>query len=107
MNENQVGIDESTCSVVFVANSFAAGGMALLSIDQLSQISMERATTSREAVSLMGSLAEQFGFYGESDLYKGGAESLMVTDPPPGRMIFHVLLSSLHRVYGRIGQSRS
>lgn len=90
MNENQVGIAESTCSGVFSTTSISAGGKALLSVDQLSQIAMERATTAREACQLMGDLAEKYGFYGESDSFEGGSESLMVTDPNEG-WVFHVM----------------
>lgn len=90
MNEYQVGIAESTCSGVFVADPIDVGGMALLSIDQLSQIAMERAKTARDAVKIMGNLAEQYGFYGESDSFEGGSESLMVTDPNEG-WVFHIL----------------
>lgn len=42
-----------------------------LSIDQLSQIAMERSTSARDAVSLMGSLAEKYGFYGASFSFEG------------------------------------
>lgn len=90
INEKQVGIAESTCSSVFVASAVDAGGKALLSIDQLSQIAMERASSAREAVQLMGSLAEKYGFYGESRSFEGGAESLMVTDPNEA-WVFHIL----------------
>ena len=89
MNEHQVGIGESTCSSIFVAKSIAAGGKALLSVDQLSQIALERATSSREAVQLMGSLAEKYGFYGQGS-FEGGGESLMVIDKEEG-FVFHVL----------------
>lgn len=71
LNEHQVGIAESTCSGIYAAKSIAYGGKALLSVDQLSQIAMERATTAKEAVQLMGALAEQYGFYGESDSFEG------------------------------------
>lgn len=90
MNEKQVGLGESTCSGVFAALSIADGGKALLSIDQLSQIAMERASTAREAITIMGSLAEQYGFYGESASFEGGSESLMVIDPSEG-WVFHIL----------------
>ncbi len=90
MNEHQVGIAESTCSAVFSAKPIHLGGKALLSINALSQIAMERATTSREAVSIMGALAEEYGFYGASDSFEGGAESLMVTDPNEA-WSFHIL----------------
>ncbi|KAJ1441029.1 peptidase family C69-domain-containing protein [Ochromonadaceae sp. CCMP2298] len=90
MNEKQVGISESTCSGVFAAKSITNGGKALLSVDQLSQIAMERAATAQEAIKIMGSLAEEFGFYGESSSFEGGSESLIVTDPNEA-WVFHVL----------------
>jgi dipeptidase len=90
MNEHQVGIAESTCSGVFAALAKDHGGKALLSIDQLSQIAMERATTSRDAVLLIGELAERYGFYGESASFEGGSESLIITDPTEA-WVFHIL----------------
>jgi len=89
LNEHQVGIGESTCSGVFGTSAVGHGGKALMSIDTLSQIAMERATSSRAAVELMGSLAEKYGFYGAGS-FEGSAESLMVTDPQEG-YIFHIL----------------
>lgn len=64
--------------------------MALLSINALSQIAMERAKTAREAVAIMGALSQEYGFYGASDSFEGGAESLIVTDPTEA-WVFHVL----------------
>lgn len=93
MNEKQVSISESTCSGVYAALSIAEGGKALLSVDQLSQIAMERATTAREAVQLMGSLAEEHGFYGADGSFEGGSESLFVGDPTEV-WAFHVLADS-------------
>lgn len=90
LNEKQVGIGESTCSGVFVARSVADGGKALLSVDQLSQIAMERSSTAREAITTMGLLAEKYGFYGESTSFEGGSESLVVIDPQEG-WVFHIL----------------
>lgn len=90
MNEMQVGIAESTCSGVYAARSVDRGGKALLSVDQLSQIAMERASTAREAVAIIGVLAEQYGFYGESDSFEGGSESLIIIDPNEG-WVFHIL----------------
>ena len=51
---------------------------------------MERANTARQAVELMGSLAEQYGFYGESASFEGGSESLLVIDPSEA-WVFHIL----------------
>ena len=68
VNEKQVGIGESTCSGVFGATPLGApNGTALLSVDQLTQIAMERASSAREAVEIMGSLAEEFGFVPASE----------------------------------------
>jgi hypothetical protein len=52
INEKQVGIAESTCSGVFSTKAIGAGGKALLSIDQLSYIALERAATAREVSKL-------------------------------------------------------
>jgi dipeptidase len=90
VNEMQVGIGESTCSGVFGASPLgSSNGTALFSIDALSQIAMERASTARQAVSLMGDLAEQHGFYGAGQ-FEGTAESLAVSDPNDA-WIFHIL----------------
>jgi dipeptidase len=50
---------------------------------------MERARTARQAVEIMGSLAETYGFYGAGQ-FEGTAESLAVSDPNEA-WIFHVL----------------
>jgi len=93
MNEHQVGIAESTCSAVYAAKSVAKGGKALLSINALSQIAMERATTARDAVQIMGDLSQKYGFYGASASFEGGGESLLVTDKTEG-WVFHILADS-------------
>jgi dipeptidase len=90
MNEKQVSLTESTCSGVYAALAIGAGGRALLSIDQLGQIAMERASTAREAIQIMGSLSEVHGFYGESASFEGGSESLFVMDPTEV-WAFHIL----------------
>lgn len=51
---------------------------------------MERASTAREAIQIMGELSEKYGFYGESTSFEGGAESLFVTDPEEA-WAFHIL----------------
>lgn len=99
MNEHQVGIGESTCSCIDwtklggiptrTCTNASDHDCALLSIDQLSQIAMERSTSSREAVTIIGQLAEEYGFYGEGS-FEGSAESLLIADPHEG-WIFHVL----------------
>lgn len=61
----------------------------------LSQIALERTRTARDAITLMGQLAEQYGFYAADwsggDASKGeGGEALTVIDPEEA-WIFHVL----------------
>ena len=90
VNEKQVAIGESTCSGIFGAVPVGApNGTALWSIDELTHIAMERAATAREAVELMGALAEDGGFYGAGE-FEGTAESLAVSDPKEA-WIFHIL----------------
>lgn len=89
LNEHQLGIGESTCSGVFGTKPAGQGGKALMSVDTLTQIAMERTTTSRAAVQLMGSLAVKYGFYGAGS-FEGTAESLLVSDVSEG-WIFHIL----------------
>ena len=101
LNENQVGIGESTCSAISwskhggavtnrcAENDPAPAGCSLFSVDQLSQVCMERSKTARQCVETMGALAEKRGFYG-ADGFEGSGESLMVIDKHEG-WIFHVL----------------
>jgi len=90
VNEHGVGIAESTCSGRFGAKAVGHGGKALLSIDTMSRLALERSTTARAAVQLIGSLAEKFGFYGADNSFEGGSESLMIGDADEA-FIFHVL----------------
>jgi dipeptidase len=74
MNEVQLGIGESTIgSVRKVLNPTPTPAF---DITMLTLIAMERCKTAREAVQLMGSLAEKYG-YG----YNDGGEMLAVHDP--------------------------
>ncbi len=88
VNEHQLAIGEATCSSIFSALSVDLGGKALFSIDELSRIALERTTNAREAIKLMGSLAEQYGFYGPG--FEGTGESLVVADTVEG-WVFHIL----------------
>mmetsp|Transcript_68111 Transcript_68111/g.134414 ORF Transcript_68111/g.134414 Transcript_68111/m.134414 type:complete len:606 (+) Transcript_68111:101-1918(+) len=89
MNEHGLGIGETTCSGVFATDAVSRGGKALLSIDSLTRIAMERTRTARSAVQLIGRLAEAYGFYGAGS-FEGSAESLMIGDPQEV-YIFHIL----------------
>eukprot|EP00913_Durusdinium_trenchii_P009969 g9356.t1 len=90
INEHGVAVGESTCGAVFgtCGKNSTVGcepgrkvGEALMSIDTLSYLAMERTTSSRAAVELMGSLATKYGFYGPPDSFEGSGESLVVADP--------------------------
>ena len=64
-------------------------GCVMLSITELTRIAMERSNSSRAAVTIMGTMAAKYGFYGE-DGFEGSGESLMVVDKNEG-WVFHVL----------------
>jgi len=89
LNDQGVGMGETTCSGVFGTKARGHGGEALFSIDALSRVALERAATARSAIEIMGALAEAHGFYGEGS-FEGSAESLMVGDADEAFM-FHIL----------------
>ena len=86
---------ESTASSVFTAGTqiglanpyTGAAGAALFSVNELTKIAAERVCSAREAVELMGSLAETHGFYGADG---GAGEVLMVGDLHEA-WVFHIL----------------
>ena len=79
INQHQVGLAESTCVAVFAGDR----SKAMLNIVDLGALGLERAQSAREAVLVMGGIAEKFGYY-------DNGESLLVTDPTEA-FIFHVL----------------
>lgn len=95
MNEFQVAIGESTCAAKLWAAPVTAGGHALLEARELTKLALERSKTAREAVLLMGSLAEKYGFYaadwsGGDDSKGEGGEALTVVDQEEA-WVFHIL----------------
>lgn len=95
MNEHQVAMGESTCAARFWAAPTIAGGKAMIEVREMTHIALERTTTARDAIALMGSLAEKYGFYAADwsggDMSKGeGGEALTVVDKTEA-WIFHVL----------------
>ena len=74
MNEHQLGIAESTIGCVRKMRNPTPS--AIMDITTLTMLAMERCKTAREAVKLMGSMAEQYG-YGFHD----SGEMLAVADP--------------------------
>ncbi|KAJ0400294.1 hypothetical protein P43SY_006134 [Pythium insidiosum] len=94
VNEHQVAIGESTCGARFVSKPRTQGGEALFDVTELSRIALQRATTARDAIRIMGDLAVQHGYYGaewEGDgVYGEAGEALTVTDTVEAWM-FHIL----------------
>ncbi|NTV81293.1 MAG: dipeptidase, partial [Candidatus Aminicenantes bacterium] len=74
MNDQQLAIAESTIGNVRKLSNPTP--TPATNITQLTLLAMERCRTAREAITLMGSLAEQYG-YG----YHDGGEMLAVSDP--------------------------
>lgn len=95
MNEHQVAIGESTCASKLWAAPTTAGGSAMVDARELTRIALERSMTAKEAVLLMGDIAEKYGFYaadwsGGDDSKGEGGEALTVVDPNEA-WVFHVL----------------
>lgn len=92
MNSKQLILGgESTCSAIFSTTAVGNDdGKALLSINELTRIALEYTSTARNAIKLMGYLAETYGFYGPSKGFEGSAESLMIADTMEG-FVFHIL----------------
>jgi len=72
INEHQVAIGECTCSAKVYAQPVT--GECIFDIAALSKVALERCTTARDAVQVMGDLAVEYGYY-------GWGETLTVTDP--------------------------
>jgi dipeptidase len=79
MNEHQLAIGESTCSqkpeldVAFVEGVTAQ----IMTIEQAQVFALERCRTAREALTLITSLVETYGFLPSC----GGSEALCIADP--------------------------
>jgi len=99
MNDKGLSMGESTCSSKTKSNACTYEGQreekkncALLSINELGRIGMERESTARAAIQLMGGLAEQYGFYGPAENGEGTGESLLIADTTEA-WIFHIVAS--------------
>lgn len=75
MNEHQLSIGE--CTDKAKVDAEPAPGKRIFYSAELSRVALERCTTAREAVLLMGSLIETYGYYGTG-------ETLIVADPREG-----------------------
>ena len=79
MNEKQLAIGESTCSERAELDVPYVEGITrqIMTIEQAQVFALERCTTAREAIKLVGALVEKYGFLPSC----GGSESLCVADP--------------------------
>jgi dipeptidase len=79
MNERQLAIGESTCSQRSELDVGFVEGITrqIMTIEQAQVFALERCSTAREAVRLIGGLMETYGFLPSC----GGSEALCIADP--------------------------
>jgi dipeptidase len=79
MNEHQLAIGESTCSQKEELQVYYMEGLTqqIMTIEQAQVFALQRCKTSHEAVKLIGSLVEKYGFLPSC----GGSEALCIADP--------------------------
>jgi dipeptidase len=79
INERQLAIGESTCSQRAELDVGFVEGITrqIMTIEQAQVFALERCSTAREAVRLIGSLMETYGFLPSC----GGSEALCIADP--------------------------
>lgn len=75
LNEKQVAIGETT---IAQREELLGSSYAIMTIEQLEAFALQRASTAREAIQIMGALAEEYGF--QSSCWIMG-ECVTVTDP--------------------------
>ena len=75
LNEHQIAIGETT---IAQREELMAGDDAIMTIEQLEKIALQRCKTAREAVQLMGELGEKYGFHPSCWIM---GECVTVTDP--------------------------
>ena len=79
MNERQLAIGESTCSQRAELDVAWIEGLTrqIMTVEQAQVFALQRCSTAREAVKLIGSLVEKYGFLPSC----GGSEALCIADP--------------------------
>lgn len=85
MNEHRVAIGETTIGQKEILKT-VPGGKALLAIEQLEVLALQRARTAREAIQVIGELSQKYGFMPSCGTE---GECLTITDPDEA-WIFHV-----------------
>ena len=95
--EHGLSTGESTCQAKFWNAPVGQGGKGVIEVSSMSRIALERTTKAKDAIILMGELAQQLGYYscawtGADDVaYLGeGGEALTVVDKDEAWM-FHIL----------------
>ncbi len=78
MNEHQLMIAESTLYQRPELSAYADTGEQIMTIEQAQLFAMQRCKTAREAVKLIGSLVEEYGFRTSCG---PASEGLLITDP--------------------------
>ncbi len=76
-NEHQLSISESTIGLKDELKTYPGLSDAVLTVEQLMILALERCRTARGAVALIGGLAERYGFLGSCF---GNGESLAIAD---------------------------
>lgn len=76
MNEHQLAMGESTCSQKRELHADVDQGKQIMTVEQAQVFALQRCKTAREAVELIGSLVEKYGFLPSC----GGAEALSIAD---------------------------
>ena len=77
MNEWGLTMGESTVSQKMEMKTFRPDARAIMTVEQLEVFALQRAKTAREAIEVMGALAEKYGFVGSCS-FEG--ESLTIAD---------------------------
>ena len=97
MNEHQLAIGESTCGGALIARPASEGGEALVDVQEMTRVALERCRTAVCAVAAMGAMAESLGYYGAEDTPDEAGEALTVVDPTDA-WVFHVSATAAARV---------
>lgn len=97
INEKGLAFAESTCGSRTAGWSLQDGGFGLWGIDELTRMALERCATARCAIALMGSIAEEGGFFSadsgstSNPGYDDTAECLGIADHSGEVWIFDIL----------------
>mmetsp|Transcript_17914 Transcript_17914/g.29064 ORF Transcript_17914/g.29064 Transcript_17914/m.29064 type:complete len:725 (-) Transcript_17914:75-2249(-) len=95
MNEHQLAFGESSCGAKLATPTTAQGGKAMMTSEDMMGIALERTKTARDAIKLIGSLAEEYGYttqFNDGTLwtYNDAADAFGVVDTEEA-WVFHVL----------------